>query len=584
MRRSSRYCRLVIVMLLMVLPVAVSIMAKTNWDADAEKRKADYVFLEAQRQNAIEHEDAYYELLDRAYHLDRSNTDVASVLGYFKIVLSGNDSTLFKTGYEMLGHHFEEKPSDFYGSYLYGNVNDKLGFRKEALRVWATLDSLYPDKIEIAFKYAEALSASRDSADRAKAFDVYSRIERAEGKSLQVSSRKIRMYFSARDTLAVIDEMNQLLQSSPTSAEYNVFAGDLYSLFAKNDSALHYYSRACEVDSTSGLAYYSRANFYKNTGDSVAYDREVFRALKQDNLDLESKLKLLTSYIKELYEDPTQQPRIQDLFAVLIEQHPHEVDIHDLYCSYLVAIKDYAGAAEQAGYILDIDPSDEERWRMLISLYMQDEDYERSAAEGEKAIHYHPNSEMLYLVTATDYMQLKNYDKALNYLNKSLELTDSADYEMRSQILCTIGDTYYTKEEKDSAFYYYDRALELDPGNLLALNNCAYYLACEGRDLDRAERMSAITVREQPENSTSLDTYAWVFFKKGNYVLAKQYIDAALNYSDEPSGELFHHAGDIYFMSGEPDKALEYWNQAIELEPDNELLQKKVKHKTYFYK
>ncbi len=96
--------------------------------------------------------------------------------------------------------------------------------------------------------------------------------------------------------------------------------------------------------------------------------------------------------------------------------------------------------------------------------------------------------------------------------------------------------------------------------------------------------MSAITVREQPENSTSLDTYAWVFFKKGDYVLAKQYIDAALNYSDEPSSELFHHAGDIYFMSGEPDKALEYWNQAIELEPDDELLQKKVKHKTYFYK
>ncbi len=567
----------------MMLSAAVPSDAKDRV-SDEDRRKSDYIFMEALRRNAIGQEDSHYELLDYANSLNRADTDIASTLGYYKIVLSNNDSTMFATGYRMLGSHFDEKPDDFYGSYLYGTVNDRLGFRKEARRVWATLDSIYPDKVEIAFKYAEALSVSPDSSDRAKAIDVYSRIERAEGKNLQVSSRKIRVYFASRDTSAIIDELHQLLYSSPTSAEYNVFAGDVYSLFADSDSALHYYSRACEVDSTSGLAYYSMANYYKNMGDSVAYDREVFRALKQDNLDLESKLKLLTSYIKELYDDPEQQSRIQDLFAVLIEQHPHEVDIHDLYCSYLVAIKDYSGAAEQQGYALDIDPSREERWRALVSLYMQADDYSRAVEEGKEGIHYHPESPMLYLITATAHNQMKQHETAIRYLERSMELTDSADNGIRSQILCTIGDTYYMIEKKDSAFHYYDKAIAIDPGNLLALNNCAYYLACEGRDLDRAERMSAITVREQPENATSLDTYAWVLFKKADYVLAKQYIDAAVNYSEAPSAEIYHHAGDIYFMSGEPDRALEFWELAIELDPDNELLQRKVKHKTYFYK
>lgn len=571
-------------MMLVLLPLAVPSVARDGRNGDDDRRKADYVFMEALRHNAIEQEDAYYELLDYAYRLDNSNTDVASTLGYYKIVLSDNDSAMFSEGYRMLGSQFRAKPGDFYGSYLYGNVNDKLGFREEALHVWATLDSIYPDKVEIAFKYAEALSVSRDSADRAKALDVYSRIERSEGKNLQVSSRKIRMHFANRDTVAVISELQQLLQSSPMSAEYNVFAGDVYSAFAESDSALHYYSRACEVDSTSGLACYSMANYYKNMGDSIAYDREVFRALKQDNLDLESKLKLLTSYIKELYEDPTQQSRIQDLFAVLIEQHPHEVDIHDLYCSYLVAIADYEGAAEQQGYALDIDPSREDRWRALVSLYMQSGNYSRSVEEGEKALHYHPESPMLYLVTATGYSQMKQFDDAISYLNRALELTGASDNTMRSQILCTIGDAYYLSEAKDSAFVYYDKAISVDPGNLLALNNCAYYLACEGKDLDRAERLSAVTVREQPENSTSLDTYAWVFFKKADYVLAKQYIDAALAHSESPSADIYHHAGDIYFMSGNPERAIEYWELAFDLEPDNELLQRKVKHKTYFYK
>ena len=121
------------------------------------------------------------------------------------------------------------------------------------------------------------------------------------------------------------------------------------------------------------------------------------------------------------------------------------------------------------------------------------------------------------------------------------------------------------------------------PDNLLALNNCAYYLAVEGRDLDKAEEMSARTIKERPDDATSLDTYAWVMFRKKNYTEAMAYIDKAIANSEDPSEELYHHAGDIYFMNGEPQKALEFWEKALALDPDNELLQRKVKHKTYFY-
>lgn len=37
-------------------------------------------------------------------------------------------------------------------------------------------------------------------------------------------------------------------------------------------------------------------------------------------------------------------------------------------------------------------------------------------------------------------------------------------------------------------------------------------------------------------------------------------------------------------MDGEPDEAVELWKEALELAPDNKLLEKKVKHKTYFFK
>lgn len=582
--RKHNFCAVAIfVALVLSLTISMS-AAKVQWREEAANRKADYIFMEAQRQNALDNEDAYFELLNRAYELAPSNSDVGFYLGYFKLALSNSDSALFHQGYGLMREHFRKSPEDFYATYLYGNINEKIGNRDEALRVWATLDSLFPEKTEIAFKYAETLGATNETSEVKHALAIYNRIEIAEGKNIQISTRKIRSYFVLRDTTAIVDEINSLLESSPRSSEYSVFAADIYSIFHQKDSALYYYNRACELDSTNGLAYYSRANFYKEQGDSAAYDREVFRALKQESLDLESKLGLLTNYIRALYEDPEQQPRIQDLFGVLLEQHPHEKDIHDLYCSYLVAIKDYRGAAEQAGYALDIDPSGEDRWRGLMSLYMQAEDYARAAEEGERALHYHPESAMIYLLSATNYSQIKQYDTAISYLHKSLACTEDADYEMQSQVMCTIGDTYYMMEQTDSAFVYYDRALELDPGNLLALNNCAYYLACEGKDLERAEHMSAITIKEEPENATSLDTYAWVLFKMKKYDRAQYYIDEAIKYSDKPSSELYHHAGDIYFMMGEPERALEFWQDALKMTPDEELLQRKVKHKTYFYK
>lgn len=583
MKLSFRKITLSVALAAIVVPLFVTAGKKADVTPNSDELKADYIFMEALRQHAIDKEDAYYDLLSRAYQLDPSNIDVGFFLGYYTVMTSGDDSTMFKNGYDLMKRHFNEAPADFYSNFVYGSINDRLGSRDEALKVWTTLDSIYPHKMEISYKLAEALASSGDSSKIARAIGVYDRIEKTQGKNIPLTTSKIRAFLSSQDTASIYKEVYSLLKSAPHSVENNVFAGNVFAMFSDNDSALTYFDKACDLDSTSGLAYYSRANFYKSIGDSVNYDKEVFRALSRESLELDAKLELLTGYIRELYDDPSQQGRIQELFATLLDQHPHEVDIHDLYCSYLIAIEDYAGAAEQLGYALDIDPSSEDRWRTLLSLYMQADDYAKSAEKGETALRYHPSSAMIHLMLGTDYNLMKEYDKALSNLNKSMELTDSVDYEAVSQIMSSMGDVYYAKGDRDSAFVYYDKAISIDPDNLLALNNCAYYLAVEGRDLDKAEEMSARTIKERPDDATSLDTYAWVMFRKKNYTEAMAYIDKAIANSEDPSEELYHHAGDIYFMNGEPQKALEFWEKALALDPDNELLQRKVKHKTYFY-
>lgn len=562
----------------LVIPGYARSRKTDSWQEGAAERKADYLFMEAMRQNTLDNDDAFFELLDRSCALDSADTSAGSTLGYYYMALGQQDSTMARQGFEMMRRHFNAHPEDYYSSIFYGMVNGQLGNTAEAVRIWQTLDSLNPTKPDVALRYADALQATFDTANLRRSIDVISRIQRAEGPDLGLTSHKVRAMLALRDTASTLGELHALLDQSPRNATFNIYAGDVFSAMHMPDSAISYYNRACEIDSANGLAYMKRAEFYKEHGDSAAFDREVFQALRQESLELPVKLDMLTSYIRQLYTDTLQQPRIQKLFDVLLTHHPHEADIRDLYASYLYAINDLPGAAEQQELALDIDPSAEQRWRMAMSLYSQSKNEAKAIQVGERALHYLPESPMINLMLGASYQQLDNQNEAIRYFEKAEQLADTLDNEMRSQILASIGDSYYKLEKKDSAFVYYDRAIEVDPDNLLALNNCAYYLAEEGRDLDRAETMSAICVRANPENDTALDTYAWIFFRKKDFGRAKEFIDRALAVEgDSPAADVLSHAGDIYYFYGDRAQALEYWQQALKLTPDDQLLKKKVK-------
>lgn len=549
-----------------------------------DTRKADYIYLEALRAKSQSNHDAAFALLRRAHELNPADREIGVELSTYLLSLSQTDSALLTSSMTLLRDYCEANPTDIYYGGRYAMLNEQLLNRDEALRTWKRLHTLYPDRLEVTYRYAGALAQGGSQADRDKAIAVYDSVEIAEGKSIPLSSKKIQLYYSLQDTASILAEADRLRLSAPRNVDFQVFSGDIYSMFGLNDQAKQFYDSACILDPSSGLAYYSRAQFYHTLGDSAAFNREVFQALEQKNLNVETKLVILRSYIQEMFNDSTNFPQIGQLFDVLIDQHPHEHDIHDLYSRYLIVTKDYSKAAEQTERALDLDPADSEGWEMLTSLYLQVDRLDDARKAIKRSLRYYPDNSRQYLVLGSIYDQEGQRDKAAAEYRHALSLTDSTDVSQLSRIYGAMGDNLYASEQADSAFVYYQKSLLYDPDNTLALNNCAYYLACEGRDLDRALEMIEKAVGAEPENATSMDTYAWVLFKRKDYAKAREIIDRTLSLTDERSEEILEHAGDIYFMDGDPDGALRFWKEALELAPDNQLLAKKVKHKTYFFK
>lgn len=565
---------------------ALSVMAKSRSSSNPaeDTRKADYIYLEALRAKAQGKNDAAYSLLQRARELNSDDKDIGVELSLYLLRLSQTDSTLIEESMALLRDYNEANPSDLYYGGRYAMINEQLLNRDEAIRTWERLHTYYPEHLEITYRYANALGQGGSDADREKAIAVYDSVEVAEGKSIPISTKKIQLYFARQDTASILSEVDRLRESSPKNVDFQVFSGDIYAMFGQNDKAKSFYDKACELDPSSGLAYYSRAQFYNSMGDSAAFNREVFQALQQKSLDVETKLAILRSYIQEMYNDSTQLPRVGKLFDVLIDQHPHEHDIHALYSRYLIVTKDYAKAAEQTERALDLDPADEEGWEMLTSLYLQENKLDEAKAAIKRSFRYYPENGRQYLVLGSIHDQQGEREKAPKEYERALELIDSTDTKTISRIYGAMGDNLYARQLLDSAFTAYQKALLYDPENYLALNNCAYYLACEGRDLDDALSMVETAIKAEPDNPTTLDTYAWVLFKRKDYAKAREIIDKTLELTDERSEEILEHAGDIHFMDGDPDGALEFWKEALQLAPDNELLERKVKHKTYFFK
>lgn len=214
-----------------------------------------------------------------------------------------------------------------------------------------------------------------------------------------------------------------------------------------------------------------------------------------------------------------------------------------------------------------------------------------------------PNGiKLMYAAAATTVKDFESAEKAyadlIHEADPSLPLTDSiSDTTFRgmlnydgltrmSSLYNMLGDMYYTAGELDKAFRAYDNSLFFFPSNPMTLNNYAYFLTETGGDIDKALEMSKESLDLEPENPTYLDTYAWILFKKKDYKEALEYqmkAVAAAEAAGEMAGEFYHHLGDILFMNHRPDEAVENWKRALDLEPDNELLKKKVANKTFFF-
>ncbi len=569
--------------LLAVLPLLATSKSQSG-PSESERRKAQYIFLEAERQKQNGNPEAFFDLTRYAHAVDPTNTAIAYYYGYCLLSMHDVSKDEFQDGVKYMRQHIDAHPGDYYESILYSDANLAIDQVQEALRVLKQLAALNPGKPEILIREADAYNRLNDYRS---AIAVYDSLESTEGRSVQLTARKVQAYQALNDTIGALREMHSLLSTAPKNAEFNIAMASMLQKFGQNDSALYYLDRAQQYEPDNGNTYLAKAQYYNTIGDSVNFDKQIYQALISKDLDVESKESVLANYARHLLITRDSSERVSNLFNVLLEQHPHEPTIRGLYSEYLVAKQDYKGAAEQVSYQLDMDPTDADAWHRLMIIDMMDEDYPAAIKAAHRALELNPDSIDLYRYIAPAYYEMKQYDKAIETYDAAIAKCDTNDIETLSDLTGGKGDVYYAMGDTLKAFDAYEQSLKINPGNSGILNNYAYFLAECGRELDKAESMSAKAVNANPQNSTFIDTYAWVFYKKKDYDMALFYIKSAIDNDDSGNADLYQHYGAILYATGKVDEAVEQWKKALEMKPDKQLedlLNREINDKKYYEK
>lgn len=606
-------------------------------NSNAQVHRANYAMI-ASESFADDYADNYM-LMRHAFLADSSNIDVANeyALALFSGDISWMDESDFNYVIGTVRRWYESNPTDRAHAGIatrFAQIYEDIDWQKT---IWQRLIEANRNNPDYYTGYAEFLltdAAAIDSTYIDTAMSVLNACQLHCPAYDQVDFYLAACYQMKEDTAAFAQKIDCIASSKPTEIERLTTKGSLWQGFC-SDTALVYYKQAIALDSTvTGDAYISLMRHYYFVDDTINFNDMARRGLFSPELDEDTRVDYLSLYMRYNLDNETLTDTLFHIYDQMLEMVPGNAKIHSGYAFLLNRKGNTAGALEQYEYACALEPGNESNQYMRFKLTIDSGDTLRAIEVAKECIPYFiedriddndygsrrmlPNS--FFPLCAAQYMLSTDQPREAIALLDSINITSIiSEPDELADIESLYGSAYFAIDELDSAIVHAEAALNHSTSPML-LNNAAYFLAVGNRDLDRADRFIREALYDQPDNPTFLDTYAWVLFRQKNFQGARIQIDKTLAEYDirtstnppaiidpEPrdtiesdtlalddeelddiapeqiTSEIYDHAGDIYFMTGEPQLALLFWQRALALEPDNQRIRRKVDNKTYFF-
>lgn len=557
-------------------------LSRTYRNLDEQgRRRRDALYLEALRCRNTEEWGAYYELLNEILAIDSLSPDIYYQRG--TLLLTDRNGDMTDMGIKDIRKALELCPerddiSESLANVLtYISVRDSIQSEEDmkhvkgAIDIYKRLNDRKPSS-----KYLTQLSRLHLlQKDYSSALYYIEKEEELKGTSAEITMRKSAIYMLEGDGTRACKAIEDLCAEYPEELDYRVMLGDFYRQNDCPEMAEATYKDVLTASPDNGPARLALVSYYAEEGkDSLYYDmvgktltrttveervrHGIFIQLLLTTLNGEKDSTFTESMIDKVMKQPVRNPEI-------LESTLYYLSIHKNPTLYRLALE----------RLLKVSPDDTSLRIQLITDYIREERYDDAlnlCTEGENMF---PDQTVYPYFQAVILSQQDRTDEALAVIATATQRPEVLEEEpsIASAMYCLQGDIFHEKGKKSQAYTAYEHAIALPDASETAYNNYAYFLAQDGGDLKKAERLILHVLKNSPEEPTYIDTYAWILFLQKRYEEARNKIEPILDglAEEEANAIYFLHAGDIYYRCRKSDLALKYWIKALGLTQDEEM-------------
>ncbi|MEI6691279.1 MAG: tetratricopeptide repeat protein [Chlorobium sp.] len=207
---------------------------------------------------------------------------------------------------------------------------------------------------------------------------------------------------------------------------------------------------------------------------------------------------------------------------------------------------------------LQLEPKNVEMWENLVSAYLMQKDYLHAERTVSKAKSRFPSLMFrLRVLEGEVQFQAGNLKQAVLLLEPvARPKTAKKDKQLYEQAVTSLALCYDKLGFPDKSIHLYETILQTDSKNYLMMNNLAYVLSVQEKELIRAKDLALKAVTAEPDNASYLDTLGWVLFKLKEYEKARDILEKALGI-DTTETEIMDHLSQVYDAIGNSQKSQE---------------------------
>ena len=543
-----------------------------------------------------------------------------------------DDSTSSKPAKDLLLRQEGELKAEALTKFVEGSTLEENGEMDKALEAYRQVLNVDPGQAELASRVASLLTREDEFP---QAIDILKDAVKANPKAAEPYLQLAFIYAKyLKKTDQAVDYVNRAINLDPTNIDAYTRLYEIYIAAGEEKKARQVLERAGKVESNdptfwTRLGKLYAAVVFKPDVEPASEDVTRVNALFQKAAEHARDDPAVLKEIADHYASSQQVREAIPLYLRVLELQPEDANAREKLATGFILTNQCAKAIEMLEEIIKQHPEKYQSYDLLAQVLddqgraLQREKkpdeakaaFTKAAANYEQSLLVNPGRAITYIRLAELLLgAVKDPERAVKSLTEArrrfpetVELVYYLGIALReakhTQQAVTTFEEALHEAELDSGeianarFYFdygataeqaglYDKAAELfkksislDPSNAAeACNYLAYMWAEQNTHLEEATAMIQRALQTDPNNGAYLDSLGWVECRQGKYEQALGDLLRAAQSMPHEDAVVFDHLGDTYLKLNRITQALEAWQKARGLDPNNKTLADKIEN------